>query len=108
MEQAGAASIADPNKFNHVEMELAGDRLNMRQIAVVLSEVTGIPLSAPKLTADEAIAQGMMPVLVFGQEWTNDVPAPARPEFAHTLGLPTTSFASWAHQTLAAQVSVFV
>lgn len=44
----GAASIADPNKSNRIELELTDDRLNMRQIAVVLSEAMGVPLSAPK------------------------------------------------------------
>ena len=97
---AVAAAIADPSRFNRVELELAGDCLTMRQIAAVLSDALDVLLSAPDLTVDEAIAQGMMPVLVVGQEWTNEMPAPARPEFAHALGVPTTDFRAWAQETL--------
>lgn len=93
---AAAAAFRDPAKFNHVELELASDRLSMREIARVLAAAWHIPLEAPALTPDEAIAQGMMPVFVSGQQWLNEVGSPARPAQAQALGLPTTSFAAWA------------
>ena len=97
---AGAAAIAAPARFSNVELELAGDVLRMKQIAAVLSGAMRISLSAPDLTADRAVAQGVMPLLVVGQEGTNKMPAPAKPEFAHAFGLPTTNFQTWAQETL--------
>lgn len=96
---ASAVAFADPIGFNWVELELASDWLRMDEIAAILSKAMGIDLAAPNLTVDEAIAQGMMPALVVGQEWTNEMPAPARPD-AHGFELPTTDFRSWAEEKL--------
>ena len=95
---AAAAAFHDPAKFNQVELELAGDRLSMQEIAQVLAQAWHIPLEAPALSPEEGIAQGMMPVFVSGQQWLNEVGSPARPAQAQALGLPTTSFTAWASQ----------
>lgn len=100
---AVATAIEHPERFNRVELELAGDRLSMKAIAAVLSDTMNIDLKAPDLTVDEAVAAGMMPALVVGQEWSNEMPAPARPAFAHALDIPTTGFPQWAKETLAPQ-----
>jgi uncharacterized protein YbjT (DUF2867 family) len=97
---AVAAAIADPARFDRVELELAGDRLTMREIARVLSDVLGVPVEAPTLSPEEAIAQGLAPAFAWPHARLNHVENPAHPRLAHALGLPTTSFATWAHRHL--------
>lgn len=97
---AGAAIINDPEKFNTLDVELAGDYLSMTEVAQTLSDVLGTEIAAPSLTPAEALEQGLMAELVNSQEWVNEVGSPARPEHAHALGLTTTDFRSWASQTL--------
>ena len=92
---AAAAAIADRERFNAVELELASDWLSMREIAEVLSDALGTPLSAPEMTEEQALAAGM-PQMGAGHEWLNVAGQPARPEYARALGIPLTSFAHWA------------
>ncbi|WAP53744.1 NmrA family NAD(P)-binding protein [Streptomyces sp. S465] len=95
--RAAAAAIAAPERFNGVELELAGDYLPMTEIADVLSHALGTPLSAPDMTEEEAIAAGM-PAMGASHKWLNAVGQPARPEFARDLGIPLTSFEEWARE----------
>ncbi|MEU4893384.1 NmrA family NAD(P)-binding protein [Streptomyces sp. NPDC044780] len=97
--RAAAAAIAAPERFNGVELELAGDYLPMTEIAEVLSRALGTPLSAPDMTEEEAIAAGM-PAMGASHKWLNAVGQPARPEFARDLGIPLTSFEEWAREHL--------
>ncbi|MFJ8996045.1 NmrA family NAD(P)-binding protein [Streptomyces sp. NPDC102279] len=96
---AAAAAIAAPERFDRVELELAGDCLTMTDIAAVLSQTLGIELTAPDMTAEEATAAGM-PDMGFGQAHINEHSQPARPEFARDLGLPLTRFEVWARDHL--------
>ena len=93
---AAAAAFADPARWHGVDLELAGDRLTMPEVAAILTEVLGRPVPAPVLTADEAVARGLPAMMVPLQEWTDVVGSPARPEQAHAYGLPTTGFRAWA------------
>ncbi|MEU0783031.1 NmrA family NAD(P)-binding protein [Streptomyces sp. NPDC006173] len=96
---AAAAAIAAPERFDRVELELAGDWLTMTDIAAVLSRTLGIELTPPDMTAEEATAAGM-PDMGFGQAHINEHSQPARPEFARDLGLPLTRFEVWARDHL--------
>ncbi|RCV48235.1 NmrA family NAD(P)-binding protein [Marinitenerispora sediminis] len=98
---AAAAAIAEPERFNGVELELAGDYLPMTEIAEVLSRALGTPLSAPDMTEEEALAAGM-PMMGASHEWLNVAGQPARPEYARDLGLPVTGFEEWAHKHMRA------
>ncbi|TKC90023.1 NmrA/HSCARG family protein [Polyangium fumosum] len=93
---AAAAAFTDPVAWKGVELELAGDRRSMREIAAVLSEVLGTPIEAPSLTAEEALAQGLWRAFVTSQERMNVVDSPARPEYARARGIATTDFRTWA------------
>ncbi|QRN81197.1 MAG: NmrA family NAD(P)-binding protein [Nocardiopsis sp. BM-2018] len=93
---AAAAAITDPERFHQVILELSGDRLPMSEVAGVLSSALGVELAAPSMGAEEALAAGMFAPLAAAHEYMNQVDTPARPEFAHALGIPTTSFAAWA------------
>ena len=94
---AAAAAIAAPERFDRVELELAGDHLSMTEIAETLSRVLGTPLSAPDMTEAHALAAGMPPMGA-SHAWLNVAGQPGRPEFAGALGVPVTSFATWAHE----------
>jgi uncharacterized protein YbjT (DUF2867 family) len=92
---AAAAAFAAPERFDRVELELASDYLSMTQIAEVLSRVLGTRLSAPDMTAEEALAAGMPPMGV-SHEWLNVAGQPGRPRYATDLGIPLTGFEEWA------------
>ncbi len=99
---AVAHAVREPDRFHGVELELAGDRLSMEQVAAVLSDVWGVRVEAPTMDLDEALAAGM-PAWGAGHLWSNAITQPARPELAVELGIPVTSFAAWAHRHLAAR-----
>ncbi|MGO4425757.1 NmrA/HSCARG family protein, partial [Streptomyces sp. MCAF7] len=83
-----------PERFNGVELELAGDELTMTEVAAVLSRASGAELTAPDMTAEEALAAGM-PEFAVGHERLNTVGQPASPRYARALGLRMTGFAEW-------------
>ncbi|MBV1955989.1 NmrA/HSCARG family protein [Streptomyces sp. BV333] len=96
---AVARAVQHPDRFHHVELELAGDRLTMRQVAAVLSQVWGVSVEAPVMDLEQALAAGM-PSWGAGHEWNNAVVQPAHPEDARALGIPVTSFVDWARERL--------
>lgn len=97
---AVAAVISNPEKFNKIYLELAGDYLTMTEVAEVLSDALGTKIEPPSLSPTEAREQGLMAELVNSQEWMNEVGSPARPEHAHDMGLTTIDFKTWASTTL--------
>ncbi|MEV4147506.1 NmrA family NAD(P)-binding protein [Amycolatopsis sp. NPDC049691] len=98
---AAAAAFADPARFDGVELELASELMTMTRVAGILSEALGVELTAPDMTAEEAIAAGA-PAFAVRHAWQNEVGHPARPEFARALGIPLTTFADWAKTHLTA------
>ena len=92
---AAAAAILAPERFDRVELELASDYLSMAEIAEVLSRALGVRLSAPDMTEEEALAAGM-PAMGAHHQWLNVVGQPGRPQYARDLGIPLTSFETWA------------
>ncbi|MFE4256116.1 NmrA family NAD(P)-binding protein [Streptomyces sp. NPDC056910] len=96
---AAAAAIAAPERFDRIELELAGDLLTMTDIAAVLSHTLGTELTAPDMTEEEATAAGMSG-MGFAQARINEESQPARPKFARDLGLPLTTFETWARDHL--------
>jgi uncharacterized protein YbjT (DUF2867 family) len=95
---AAAAAFADPARFDGVELELAGDMLTYREVARLLSEAFGTTVTHPEGPA-QAREEGMMAEFALAQEYAGNHPAPARPALVRALGLPTTTFATWARQT---------
>ncbi|MEU3184054.1 NmrA/HSCARG family protein [Streptomyces sp. NPDC006923] len=98
-----AAAIAEPERFDGVELELASDYLTMTEIAGILSRALGTELATPEMTLEEAVAAGLPPAGV-SHEWMNVVGQPARPRYARALGIPLTSFEEWAAEHLRATV----
>ncbi|MFD7665430.1 NmrA/HSCARG family protein [Streptomyces sp. NPDC059788] len=99
--KAAAAAVAAPERFDGVELELAGDYLPMTEIADVLSRALGTRLTAPDMTEAEAVAAGM-PGMGAAHEWLNVIGQPGRPQYAQELGLPLTSFDTWAREHMRA------
>ncbi len=98
---AAAAAFAEPERFDRVELELASDYLSMTEIAEILSRVLGVRLSAPDMTAEQALAAGM-PAMGVAHEWLNVAGQPGRPRYARDLGIPLTGFEQWARTHLRA------
>lgn len=97
---AVAHAVADPERFDRVELELASDYLSMAEIAEVLSRALGTELAAPDMTLEQARAAGL-PETAVGHDRMNKTGMVGRPEFARALGLPLTTFAEWAQEELA-------
>ncbi|MCF6471805.1 NAD-dependent epimerase/dehydratase family protein [Nonomuraea sp. MG754425] len=96
---AAAAAVADPDRFDRVELELASDHLPMTEIAGILSRALGVRLSAPDMTEEQALAAGM-PAMGVSHEWMNVAGQPARPRAAENLGITLTGFEEWAGRYL--------
>ena len=92
---AAAAAVADPAGFDGVELELAGDLKTFREAAAILSEVLGTRITLPE-SPEQARADGLPDHFATSQQLMTTHPAPARPELARELGLPTTTLAAWA------------
>lgn len=95
--RAAAAAVAEPERFDRVELELASDYLSMTEIAEVLSKALDTPLTAPDMTEEQAMAAGMPPMGA-SHAFMNVEGQPARPEYARALGIALTGFESWADQ----------
>ncbi|GAB7038619.1 MULTISPECIES: NmrA/HSCARG family protein [Catenuloplanes] len=98
--RAAAAAFIEPDRFHRVELELASDYLTMTEVAATLSRALGVPVAAPDMTEAEALAAGMPPYAALSHEFLNVAGQPARPEFARALGIPLTSFETWARAAL--------
>ncbi|RKT54412.1 NmrA/HSCARG family protein [Saccharothrix australiensis] len=96
---AAAAAFAEPERFHAVELELAGDVLSFRDAAQVLSRTVGTDIEPPP-GPERVRAEGVHMAFFQAQQHMSAHPAPARPEFAAHLGVPTTTFADWATKTL--------
>lgn len=92
---AAAAAFTEPGRFHGVELELAGDVLSFREAAQMLSRAFGTTLELP-VSPDDVPVAGPMAALFQGQRYMSAHPAPARPELATELGVPTTLFHRWA------------
>lgn len=96
---AAAAAFAQPQRFHGVELELAGDTLSFREIGGILTSVLAtdieLPDAPPEIRADDPLSAFFQ-----AQRHMSAHPAPAHPEFAARLGVPTTTFAAWAETTL--------
>ncbi|WP_030159952.1 NmrA/HSCARG family protein [Glycomyces sp. NRRL B-16210] len=96
---AAAAAVAEPERFNGIELELASDYLSMTEIAQTLSHALDKHLPAPDMTVQEALEAGMPPMGA-SLEWLNEAGQPARPQFASDLGVPLTTFKKWAQTNM--------
>ncbi|WBQ03735.1 SDR family oxidoreductase [Kribbella sp. CA-293567] len=99
---AAAAAFADPVRFNGIALDLAGDIRTLPELAAILT-AAGAPARVEVVAADEAKTRGMMPELIDNQERLNTYQNPAHPALAAALGIPTTTFETWASKRFAAR-----
>jgi uncharacterized protein YbjT (DUF2867 family) len=96
--KAAAAAIEDPDKFNGVTLQLAGELLTQPQILEILSRLDGKKYDLQWGTPEEAITAGLHPGVAHGLAYMNVAPVLARPELARSYGLSPMSFESWARR----------
>ncbi|HEX5805916.1 MAG TPA: NmrA family NAD(P)-binding protein, partial [Macromonas sp.] len=92
------AAFEDPARFHGAVIPLAVTRVTMTELARVISTATGKPVQAVHLTAEEALAEGAVPMVVDNHQWNNvegykvDLTAVAQ------WGIPLMSLEDWATQ----------
>ena len=96
--RAAAAAIADPDRFNGVELDLAGSVLTYHQMAEVLTRAWGEQILPPELpmSTETALAKGMVPPIVQASEWNRDAGQPAHPDQLRAYGIEPLSLEAWA------------
>ncbi|WP_236791820.1 NmrA family NAD(P)-binding protein [Amycolatopsis sp. GM8] len=99
--RAAAAAIADPERFNGVQLELAGDVLTFDEIAAALSRAWDEEILPPELpmSPEQALAKGMVAPIVQASEWNRDVPPTARREHLEKFGITPLDLETWARKT---------
>jgi uncharacterized protein YbjT (DUF2867 family) len=95
---AAAAAVCMAERFHGQEIELAGDRLTMAEVADILSKMRGRPVAVRSLSAAAAVAHGLASGWVSSQVWSNEVGYPATPDESHRFGLQPTSMRQWAER----------
>ena len=78
--RVAAEAFADPERFNEAEIELADEYISYAQVAAMLEEVTGKPVTVTAADVDKAIEMGLAPRVAHSHRWLTDVGYPARPE----------------------------
>lgn len=96
--QAAAAAFRDPDRFNGVTLQLAGDVLTLPEIVAILARLDGKDYTVQSGTVDEAVAAGLHPGVAQGMTFMNVSPLLARPEIAQSYGLEPMCFETWARQ----------
>lgn len=92
--RAAAAAFSEPETFDGVELELAGDKPTLREAVDLLTDAWNTPITLPE-NAAVAVA-GLPDAIAQSQIYLSRHPAPARPEYASALGIPTASLKEWA------------
>lgn len=100
--RAAAAAIAEPERFNEVELLLAGDNLTHPQIAEVLSSAWNEEILPPQLpmSPQEALDRGMVAPIVQATQWVRDVGQPGTPDLLREVGIEPLTFEEWARASV--------
>ena len=83
-------------KFEHKEIPLAGDRVNMDEVGAAISKATGKHIEVQYLTREQLLANGVRSSVIDAQEWdvvngyTADVVA------SNSYGVKLSTFEEWA------------
>jgi uncharacterized protein YbjT (DUF2867 family) len=93
---ATVAALTDPDKFRDAEIEMAGDLLTMGEIAQILSDATGTPITWETISMDEVLSRGQSPSLLHTYRLLDGPGYPARPHHMERYGLLPTRFREWA------------
>ncbi|MEK3737773.1 NmrA/HSCARG family protein [Paenibacillus sp. FSL H7-0941] len=92
------AAFANPEKFNKHNIELAAESLSYKEIAEIISEVTGKELKITTLSIEEALEQGIHPLSVRSEQWNNVAGYNVDIDSLKTYNLKLTPFKEWAEK----------
>ena len=93
---AVAAAFADSGLFKSAGVELSGDAASFREIAGLLSRVTGVEVTAILATPGELLADGLHRGWVDTQVWFEEVNYRATPADSEPFGLVNEKLEAWA------------
>jgi uncharacterized protein YbjT (DUF2867 family) len=91
---AAARAFAEPDRFNGLVIDLAGDQLTLPEIAAALSAACGTVIRYAQVPPDALPADAVPKART--QAWFDTVGWKLNLDTATQLGLPQTSFAQWA------------
>ncbi|MDO7846683.1 NmrA family NAD(P)-binding protein [Hymenobacter sp. M29] len=90
-----AEAFAQPEKFNHQELSLVGDKLTMAEVAAALSAVTGKHFEVFSQTEEEALASGLFNWGIEPYLWQNVEGYKIDPQQAAGYGIQPESLKSF-------------
>lgn len=93
--RVAAAAFADPERFNNAEIELSDAYVSHAQMAAMLQEVTGKPVTVTSADMDEAVEMGLPKRVAHSHYWLTEVGYPARPEMLLPYGIQPLSLRDW-------------
>ncbi|MGM0217038.1 NmrA/HSCARG family protein [Enterococcus sp. AZ126] len=90
------AAFENPEKFNEHNIELAAESLSYKDIAEIISKVTGKEIEVSTLSIEESKREGTHPFSILGQEWDNLVGYNVDINLLKTYNVKLTSFKEFA------------
>ena len=93
-----AAAFDASEKFNKKNIELASESLTMKEVAEILTNVTGERVTSVSLSPEEAEKEGLFPPMVRAQEWDNIVGYNVDIESLKPYNIKLISFDEWAEK----------
>lgn len=90
-------AIKDRERFNKKSIEIASDSLTNDEVAAVFTKVLGKKFEAVSLSLEEAVQNGLHPMIVRTNEWSNETGGyfVADKEALKEYKIPLTSFEEW-------------
>ncbi|PJG47370.1 hypothetical protein CAF53_03285 [Sphingobium sp. LB126] len=96
--RVAAEALADPERFDGAEIELADSYSSYGELAAALTEASGKAVSVTSVSLDEAMELGLLPRVAHSHMWLTEVGYPARPEMLEPFGVQPLSLLDWVRQ----------
>lgn len=93
-----ALAFENPEKFNGLDLNVASDELSWREIAAILSRVTGKKVSYEQVSRQEAVDGGMLEGTLHAMEWIGETGYGFDLQETARHGFPLKSFSQWADE----------
>ncbi|WP_327752240.1 NmrA family NAD(P)-binding protein (plasmid) [Sphingobium sp. SJ10-10] len=100
--RVAAEALADPDRFDGAEIELADAYASYAQLGAALESVSGKAVTVTSVDVDEAIKLGLLPRVAHSHLWLTDVGYPARPEMLKAFGIEPLTLDGWARRNIEA------
>jgi len=93
-----AEAFMDPSRFQGQDIDLAAEALTMTEIADIIAQAAGKPVTVLHATAEEGVARGYSAGLMLSDQWCNVEGYKVDLAKAHSHGITLTSFADFARR----------